>query len=514
VEKRKELGERSRRARGLRGFAVLSALGLGVLGLAAPARAGDPLPQPPPSSTGSADLSVRIVADVPEEVTPAAQPAAPAPSPPAAPDGAPVDDAVRPVETPANEAPAVPSPEPTPPVKPAGPAASAAKPPTVSSEPVRAAPAARPIRKAAREHRAHAPARQYQRPAPQYQPTVAAPHEIAGGQSGNGVAPAVPGRPPDIKSDGWNCSENIPDISPLCPPNACQSSSWNCCWIDTCTSGIPVVETPSPPVVPEPPTVVPEPPTQPAPPACAETGEPGTQYQPGEGQYQPPAGPGEEESGDEPQLDPCEQAPVAAPGAESTLPAAATTSDMPDAVEPASSPVVPGATAVPSQPPGSAASAASTPPPDAPPLQRAPTRPPGRRPIALAPTGAVLGETVYESQARPADVVAHAPRRLSKPSPVTTPAPVKALPQAERAIAGPARPATSVAGGRSSLRFWFAFAAVALVGLAFSSFVLPARALPRAPTLAGVRSRIGSKGLDANASVGPKRPSRGIRYRD
>jgi hypothetical protein len=499
VKKRKELGERSRRARGLRGLAVLSALGVGALGLAAPAHADDPLSQPPPISTGTADRSVQVVADVPEQGSSDAQPAVPAGSPPPAPDPAPADDAVRPVETPANQAPVPAPPDPGPPAEPTAPGASA---PTVSSEPVRAAPAARPMKKAVRAHRAHARARQYQRPAPQYQSTVAASHEIAGDQSGNGVAPAPSARPPDIKSDGWNCSENIPDTSPLCPPNACQSSSWNCCWIDACTSGIPVVDAPSKPVVPEPPT-------QPAAPICTETGEPGPQYQSGEGQYQPPAGPAEEESGLEPELDPCQQAPVVAPGADTTSAATAETSDVPDAVQPASSPVVPEATAVPSQPPGSAASANSTPPPDAHPVEPAVARLPSKRATAVAPAVAVLGETVSETRARPVHVVAHLPRRLrSKPSRVKT------LPQAERAVAAPASASTSLPGRGNSWRLWFVFAAVALLGLAFSSFVLPARALPRAPRLDGVRSRIGSKGLDANASVGPKRASRGIRYRD
>ena len=332
MEKRKELGERSRRARGLRGLAVLSALGFGALAFTLPAHAGEPLPQPPPPSTGSADLSVQVVADVPEEGAPDTQPTAPAAAPPPAPDAAPVDDAVKPVETPANEAPAAAPPEPSAPAEPVTPPAN---PPTVSSEPVLAALPARPTKKAVPRRRAHATARQYQQPAPQYQSTLAGSHEIAGGQGGNGVVPAPSGRSPDIKSDGWNCAENIPGTSPLCPLNACQSSSWNCCWIDTCTSGIPVVEDPSTPAVPEPPTQ----------PICTDSGQPegqsGPQYQSDEGQYQPPPGPGEEESGGEPELDPCQQVPVAAPGADTTPPAPAETSDVPDAVEPASSPVVP-----------------------------------------------------------------------------------------------------------------------------------------------------------------------------
>ncbi len=210
-----------------------------------------------------------------------------------------------------------------------------------------------------------------------------------------------------------------------------------------------------------------------------------------------------------PSSTPCQQVPVVAPGADTTPPAPAETSDVPDAVEPASSPVVPEASAVPSQPPGSAASANSTPPPDAHPIEPAATRLPRRRTTSVTPPGAVRGDTVSEARARPARVVAHFPRRLrSKPSPVKT------LPQAERALAVPARAATSLPGGGDPWRLWFVFGAVALVGLAFSSFVLPARALPRVPTFVGVRARIGSKGLDAKAAVGPKRASRGIRYRD
>ncbi len=243
-------GEESASARSPRARRALRAR-FGALAFTLPAQAGDPLPQPPPSSTGSADLSVQVVADVPEEGTPDTQPPAPAAAPPPAIDASPVDDAVKPVETPVNEAPAPAPPEPSPPAEPVAPVAS---PPTVSSEPVRAVSPARPTRKAVPQDRAHGPVRQYQEPEPQYQSTPAGSHEIAGGQSGNGVVPAPSGRSPDIKSNGWNCTENIPDPSPLCLPNVCQSSSWNCCWIDTCTSGIPAVEDPSTPAVPEPPT--------------------------------------------------------------------------------------------------------------------------------------------------------------------------------------------------------------------------------------------------------------------
>lgn len=505
MEKRKELGERSRRARGLRGLAVLSALGFAALASSPPARAGDALPPPPPLSIGTADLSVQVVADVPEDGPPDAQPAAPADAPSPAPDPVPADDAVRPVETPAKEAPAVAPPEPSLPAAPAAPAASA---PTVSSEPVRAAAPVRPTKKAVPQHRAHASPRQYQQPTPQYQTGPVRSHQATDGHGANAVAPAPTVRPRDIKSEGWNCAENILASSPLCPSDSCQNTSWNCCWIDTCTSGIPAGEEPSAPVVPEPPT-------QPTPPICTDAGQPGPQYQGGEGQYQPSAGPGEEDSGDEPELDPdpCQQAPVIAPAGDAAPPATGETSDLPDAVQPASSPVVPEPIAVPSQPAGSAGSA-SSPPPDAQPAEPEPAEPatpspPSKRTTRVAPAGAILGETVFQARPRPAQVVSSStPRIKAKPSYVRT------HPPAERAVASPARASTPLAARQLSWRLWFVFGAAALLALALSSFALPAQALPHPPTLAGVRARIGSKGLNANAAAAPRRASRGIRYRD
>ena len=528
MQRDKREGERGRRARDLRRLAVLPALCLGALAFAVPAHAGDELAQPPlpPSHV---ERSVTIVADVPEADVPDAQPA-PAPVEPSAEavpsdESAPLDDAVRPVETPANESPAPPSP--------GDPPAQATAPPTSSpSRPAAAVAPARAEKKPAPNRPARTPARQYQPPKPQYQRVPAQGLDIGKRHEAKrlgskltvpsaGILGGLSKAWRDIKRGGWNCAENIPQPSPLCPPDACEKLSWKCCWIDTCTSGIPVVEEPSAPTPSQPGT-------ESSPSTCTGVDPSGTQYQSGDGQYQPPAGPDDEDFGDgtddDTELDPCQQGPVVVPGTETTPPPTSDTSDATgttDAVTPASEPAGPEATAATGQPPGSANSVSSSPPPaDARPAAEpvvavAPKKGTVEIAVAVAPVGGVLGETVSSSRARPARAVTRPARR---PKPRPAPAVTVTSRPSGRAVAAPARSATSFPDGGSSQRLWLAFGAAALLAFGLSSVALVARGRPHASALAGVRARIGSRGLSANAPVVRKRPdrvaSRGIRYRD
>jgi hypothetical protein len=522
VQQGKNDGERGRRARDLRRLAVLPALGLGALALAVPAHAGDESGQPPVPST-HANLSVTIVVDPVEEETPDTQPAA-APveasidAAPAA-DPAPVDDAVRPVETPAKEAPT-----PTPASSDSRQEAAVPATGQPSTPPAAAPPPVAP-KQPAQSSSARPPTRQYQPPKPQYQPAAAqlvgtrARHEAKGlgsklrAPTAN-AQPGVPQPVRDIKRGGWNCAENMPQPSPLCPPDACEKSSWKCCWIDTCTSGIPVVETPPIPGPAQPETGA-------SPATCTGVDPSGTQYQSGDGQYQPPPSPGDEDSGDDPDddvgLDPCQQAPVVAPGTATTPPASSDTGDTNDAVRPGSEPVGPEATAATAQPPGAADSVSSTPPPaDALPAARPIVVVAANKRVetaaAVVPAGAVLGKVASAGQARPHRAVVTRPVRLVRPKRATP----RNSRTPERAVAAPARVSTPLAGSGSSLGQWFAFAAAALLAFGLSSVALVGRARPHASALAGVRARIGSRGLSSEAPLfpRPRTVSRGIRYRD
>lgn len=518
-------GERGRRARDLRRLAVLPALGLGALAFAVPAHAGDESGQPPLPPT-HANPSVTIVVDPVEEGIPDTPPAAAPvePSIDAAPaaDPVPVDDAVQPIETPAKQPPAAP---PTPSEPPKGAAVPASGPP--STPPAAAPPPVAP-KKPTQRSSARAPTRQYQPPKPQYQPPAAQPLEARAKHEAKGLGsklrapttnsqPGVPQPVRDIKRRGWNCAENMPQPSPLCPPDACEKLSWKCCWIDTCTSGVPVVETP-----PAPSPAQPE--TEASPATCAGVDPSDPQYQSGDGQYQPPAIPGDEDSSDdaddEAQLDPCQQAPAVPPGTATTPPSVGDTGDTPDVVRPASEPVGPETAAATGQPAGAADSVSSTPPPAearpaAEPVAAVAAKRPVRTAAAAVPAGAVLGEMVSAGQARPRPAVVTRSARPVRPKP-SAPRGGATQERAVRAVAAPARGSAQLPGSASSSGQWFAFAAAALLAFGLSSVALVPRVRPHASGLAGVRARIGSRGLSSEAPLfpRPRTVSRGIRYRD
>ena len=502
-------GERSRQARDLRKLAALPALGLGVLAFAVPAYAADQLIPPSPPPGAYADRSVTIVADVPEESVASAVPAVPveASPPVASPEQtAASDDAVTPAETPANNASKAVATAPLPPPEAAAPAASAV---ISAPEPALAVAQPRAASKPAMKPRDHRRARQYQAPRRQYQ-TVRVDGRKANGSPATKVddslrplalsnSSSVRIRSPrGTQNKAWNCTENSPERSWSCASDLCPNATWNCCWIDSCSSDIPVVEVPSTPSVPRPAL-------ESTPAACTHGGLSGTQYQSGSGQYQPPFVP-EEDFGDDcaddsavvvptvpltspptgvagvgsGQIDTVTRAPIVAPATTQVVPETPPPPDR-QPIRPAVSGTGPNNTAVSSSPP-------------------------------LASAGEVLGETVSPREPqRTQTVVAHPTRhvRSAKPAAQTSAGTRKAAAPAAAALEAPAE----LTGGRgAALTDWLLFGFAAFLALSLSSFAVVAWTRPNLAALSGIRSRIGSRGLSANPrGVGR---ARGIRYRD
>lgn len=511
VRQGREQGERSRQARNVRRLALLPVIGVGALVFAVPANAADQLVPPSPPVATYTDRFVTIVADVPDENVAPAVLAVPveASAPAASPEQTAVsDDAVTPAETPANDAPAAVVPAPPPPAQAAAPAASAVisapePAPAVAPLPVASKPALKPGN--------HRTAKQYQSPRRQYQ-TVRVdgrrPNASRAGRVGDSPLPhgvtisssAWIRARESTKNTAWNCIENSPESSSSCASDICPSATWNCCWIDSCTSGIPVVEVPSTPSVPEP-----APGTTPV--TCTDGAPLGTQYQSGPGQYQPPFVPAQDLGGDcaadAPVVTPV--VPVSSPSPASVVVGVgsgqiATVTRTP-IVAPVPTEVVP----------------ETPPPPDRQPSRTTPT---GTEPQntsvssspPLASAGEVLGETVSpRTPQRTPTVVPHPKRQVrSAKSAAQTASPIRRV-AAPRPVALEA-PSEVAARGGAPLTDWLLFGFAASLALGLSGFAVVAWTRPNLPALSALRSRLGSRGLSANARDMAR--SRGIRYRD
>jgi hypothetical protein len=308
-----------------------------------------------------------------------------------------------------------------------------------------------------------------------------------------------------MQNAGWNCMGNSPERSLLCAPDNCQNSTWTCCWIDPCTSDIPVVEEPSTPSVPEP-----APESTPA--ACTSGGPSGTQYQLGSGQYQPPVVPEGDLAGD------------CAHGALVVSPAAPVSSP-PTALAGAAgvgSGQVATVTRAPIVAPGPPEVVPETPPP--PDRQPTPATATGTGPKStsvsssppLASAGEVVGETVSPREPlrtlRTHTPVAH-PKRQVPPAKIGAQTTARTRGTAAPPTVALEAPAEPAAAGRGApLSDWLLFAFAAFLALGLSSFAVVAWSRPDLPALSALRSRIGSRGLSANTRG--TAPSRGIRYRD